>query len=84
MTKLKTINEIKKEIEDIEKKGLIRIKGDKFWNKHLKLQAQLKTSQDIYDEIENMLLRYKGDSVIEMTLIELRNKLNMEKMKNDK
>ena len=34
--------------------------------------------------IDEMLLRYKGDSVIEMTLIELRNKLNMEKMKNDK
>ena len=48
---------------------------------------QTKLSQKQEDDerfekmIDEMLLRYKGDSVIEMTLIELRDKLNGENKK---
>ena len=60
MTKLKTINEIKEEIE--EQKEIIKKNAEaKNYNSWVhsdainiigKLQAQLQTSQDIYDEIK--------------------------------
>ena len=89
MTNMKTINKIKKEIEDLRtelmKRGIYKPFAS--WQKSnifkfFQLELQLQTSQDIYDEIDKRIENIKDlHPIATKELRELKSKINGENKK---